>query len=293
MILPLTTLAGLIALLLIYHFYLDSGEPLFRDISAYANTMITAWTKFGLRAEASAQSLLEFTSREDATIAAIGGLAVILGMNICRAILWPYVAVLAWGAANKLFDRIAPRDRALINSHLLICLIYLALFLFTKRFMLERYSGIFTLYMLLYLSFILNTLWTRGKNHLGKALVILLLLGMSLDSTFNSEYKKAFIGDAIEWVTANTPEDVSLVTNNAVIGYFSGRKVTWRNVAHEFKVIDLAGSPKLWRESDYLVILMKRGERTQWRDFLADNSLQELKAFTGQRGSKVGIVKIR
>ena len=205
MILPLTTLAGLLGFLLIYRSYLYSGEPLFQDISAYVNTLITAWTKFGVRVDASAQSLLEFTSREDATIAAIGGLAAILVVSICRAIMWPYVAVLAWGAANRLFDRIAPRDRVLINSHLLICLIYLALFLFTKRFMLERYSGIFTLYMLLYLSFILNTLWARGKNHLGKALVILLLLGMSLDSTFNSEYKKAFIGDAIEWVTVNTP----------------------------------------------------------------------------------------
>lgn len=292
MILPCIAIAALSAFILFYQAYLPPDEQLFPDIRGYIGTFMSASRKIQVLSVDSAQSWLAFTSKEDATIAALGGLSTILVVNICRAITWPYVAVLLLGRVRKLYDRVNPRDRVLIRTHLIICLLYLALFLVTKQFMLERYSGILTIFLLLYLPFIFNSVWSNGEKQGGKILVSLLLVGMSLDSLHNQDYKKAFIGDATEWLLNHTPAQATLVTNSSYIAYFSQREFTWSKEATEFTVEDLQENPQRWQQTDYLVLLVKKDQRARLQQFIDAYSLNEIKVFPGKRHGKISIIKI-
>jgi hypothetical protein len=292
MILPLIAIAALASFILVYQLVLFPGEQLFRGIGAYVSNFLSIADQFASIADNSADSWLEFTSRDDSIVALLGGLAAILAINIIRAITWPYFALLLWGHAKQLFDRISTSDRILINSQLVICLLYLVLFLLTKRFMLERYCEIFTLFALLYLPFIINSLWRNGRKFGGKILVALLLLAMSMDAAHNSDYKKAFIADATNWLIANTPEQSTVMTNSTYIAYFGRPQAEWEKRGYLFKVEDLSQQTGRWAHTDYLVILMKTKEIAQWEKFLDENELEEIQSFSNASRGKVGIVKI-
>lgn len=271
---------------------LAKEESMFPDIGRYVRHFFSIPQDFSALAQKAASNWLSFTSAEDAAYAVIGGLTAILGVNLLRSLSWPYAGVMAWGASNKLLDRIQPRDRRLINSHLIICLIYLSVFLLTNRFMLERYANIFTLYALLYIPFLLNTLWSKGKKGGGKFLVVLLLFGFCVDSLTNRDHEKVYIKDATAWLIDNTSEEASLVTNSSYVAYFSQRKFEWGNRAYQFTIEDLEAEPEKWRNTDYLMMLVKKRHVKQWEAFLDKNSLQELQVFAGNRTGQVSIVKV-
>jgi len=293
-LLPILTAATLAAIVLLYQQSSTSGDQLFQDIRSYISNFFHVLGKFESTVAEPLHTWLHEHSQEDASAAALAGLAAVLVLNLCRAMTWPYVAVYLWATTKGLFDRIQPRDRTLINAHLLVSLLYLALFLLSKRFMLERYSGIFTLYLLLYLPFILNSLWTRGAKSGGKIIVILLLLGMSLDSVHNRDYEKYFIVDASNWVVANTPGDASISTNSSYIAYFSKRQFNWARGTFglRYKVEDLKSIEKRWRDKDYLIVMMKVHEEESWQDFLSEAGLSELQTFDGGRHGKIAVVQL-
>jgi len=270
---------------------LAEEESMFPDIGRYVRQLFAMPGDFQLLAAKAAENWLSFTSTEDAAYAVIGGLAAILGVNMFRSLTWPYVGAMVWGVSNKLQDRIQTRDRRLINSHLIICLIYLSLFLLTKRFMLERYANIFTLYVLLYVPFILNTLWTKGSKGRGKYLVILVLFGFCVDSLTNRDHEKIYIKNATQWLTQNSSKDATLMTNSSYIAYFSDRQFEWGNRAYQFTIADLESNPEKWRDKDYLVMLVKKRHVPQWQQFMDNNSLHEIKVFEGSRTGQVSIVK--
>lgn len=290
--LAVVALATLLPLLLFAQSSLAEEESMFPDIGRYVRQLFAMPQDFAVLAQSAAQNWLSFTSTEDAAFAVIGGLTAVLGVNLFRSLSWPYVGVMIWGRSSNLLDRVAPRDRSLINSHLVICLIYLSLFLLTKRFMLDRYANVFTLYMILYVPFLLNALWSRGKKGGGKFLVTLLLFGFCIDSLTNRDYEKAYVKDATQWMIENTEEEASLVTNSSYLAYFSQRKFEWGDRAYLFTVADLETEPEKWQNTDYLTMLVKKRHVPQWQAFLAKNSLQELAVFAGHRTGQVSIVRI-
>ncbi|MEH6589279.1 MAG: hypothetical protein V7746_03425 [Halioglobus sp.] len=292
MIFPAIAGIGLLALIMIYQAYLFPGEHLFKDISAYWRNFKQVTGEFKTIIGNPAQAWLESHSKEDAQMAAIGALMAVLVLNICRALTWPYVALLVWGGLKKQLDRVTPRDFSLIKAHLLISLLYLVIFMLTKRFMLERYSGIVALYLLILLPFILNGLWNTGRSWGGKATVIVLLLGMSLDTLHNRDSEKAFIRSATEWIRIELPKDASITTNSSYIAYFSEREFYWGNREYQFKVADLEDIRQKWQTTDYLVVMMKRNEISDWREFLAQNNLVEIETFPGKSRGKIAIVAV-
>ena len=152
--------------------------------------------------------------------------------------------------------------------------------------------GILTIFLLLYLPCIFNSVWSNGEKQGGKILVSLLLVGMSLDSLHNQDYKKAFIGDATEWLLTHTPPKAALVTNSSYIAYFSQREFTWSKKATEFTVEDLQENPQRWQQTDYLVLLVKKDQRARLQQFIDAYSLNEIKVFPGKRHGKISIIKI-
>ena len=291
--LPLTTVFILTATVLLFQTLWFPGYQLFPDIAGYINKLTALPRVFSSVTADTGKALLVFSAKDDATIASLAGLAAILAINICRGIMWPYVIVLLLGRAQSLYQIIPQHGRSLLNSHLLIGLLYLGLFTLTNRFMLERYCHIFTIFIALYLPFILNAAWSSERKPATKILAILLLTGMIIDVAGNTKNDKTFIKDASDWVATKTAEEAIIVTNVKYIGYFGGRETDWRNLgAISFKATDLGKKPAVWRGSDYIVVRVKFREIDLWAAFLQKNSLTELEVFDGGSHGKISIVAV-
>ena len=287
----LTTLALVTAAFMIYRSQQTDAAHLFPGIAYYFDGLKNFPEQFSAVAQQTAGTLLQFTSREDASWAAAAGLAIVLILNVCRALSWPWVITLAWAAQARLHRHFRPDDRAILRAHLVIAVGYLAVFILINRFMLERYSMQVVIFLLLYLPFVLAALWQSGGWK--KLLVIALLAGMSADTLHNGDRDKIFIKDATEWVVKNTPKDASLASNEKYIAYFSGREFNWEAIqAKRFSLGSLLETPQLWQDEDYLVMYIKSQREELWRNFLQRNTLTEQRSFGGGNKGRVVIVQL-
>ena len=284
----LVLIAALTCLLLFQDSFGQGG-----GIGTYLGRLQAFPDSFGEMAAATADTMLDKHSREHASIAVLAGLAAILAINICRALSWPWVVVLLWGAGGKRVVRLRHDDAVLLWAHLLICLLYLALFTLINRFMLERYASQFTIFALLFLPFVLDSMLRKGRRPLQRWLVVGLLLAMSLDSVHNNDYRKAYLRDAANWLQHHTPEQASLISNSHYLAYFSGRQFDWKKAtASNFEWRKLLGYQQHWQGGDYLAMLIEPQDIPSWEAFLRDNSLTETIAFDGGRHGMVSIVHL-
>ncbi|MEP5566219.1 MAG: hypothetical protein ABJN62_00165 [Halioglobus sp.] len=287
----ITTLAVVALSVIIYRSQQTDSSPLFPAINYYLDSLKAFPEQFSAVAQQASEPLLRFTSRDDAPWAVTAGLAVVLLLNICRALSWPWAITLLWGTWAQLHRHFRSHDSAVLRVHLFIATGYLAVFILINRFMLERYSMQAVIFLLLYLPFILGALWQHGGWK--KYLVIVLLAGMTADTLHNGNREKAFIQEATHWVVQNTDEGASLVSNEKYIAYFSQREFNWAAIqAIQFSLGGILESPRLWRDQDYLVMYIKPEREKLWKRFLRDNSLEELQSFGEGRRGRVAIVPL-
>jgi hypothetical protein len=291
----LILISALLVSVWIYQQVVDPGARLFPAIEKYLRSLVTFPDRFAELAADTGEVLLRFTAREDAAVATLAGLFAILLLNICRAICWPWVLVLLWGWHRDLCSRVSTRDAVIINAHLLISLLYLSLYLVLRQFVLERYVSIFALFVLLYVPFILDALWSGARGKFTRFAVVAVLLGMSADMLHNHNYRKAYIHDAAQWLAENTADDASLLTNDRYIAYFSNKQLEWargKPVQFQFDVDTLARQPDLWRGVDYLAVSVPRRQVEQWQTFVRARGLTEIAVFDGGRMGLVAVVKL-
>jgi hypothetical protein len=292
LLLPLLLIYGALAgCLLAYYAFNPQAPLLFPGIGLYLERLSLLPAEFADIARQSAEPLLTFTSRNDATLAGIAALAAVLLLNLCRALTWPWLLVLLWGARAGIGHRFRRDDLAIISTYLLIALLYLTLFIAINRFMLERYSVHAVLFLLLLLPFALSSLWHQGGWR--KYLALALLLGMSADTLHTGAREKLFIVEATRWVAQNTPAAASLATNEKYIAYFSQREIDWESLQRRrFQLDAILHNPALWQHADYLVVYLKRREEPAWQTFLQANDLQELRSFAGGRVGRAVVVAL-
>ncbi|MBA6413846.1 hypothetical protein H2508_12060 [Parahaliea sp. F7430] len=284
--------AGL-ALLLNHESSRGSGLSLFPAINSYVQQLLNLPSRFDKLASHTADTVLVFSAKEDANWAAVAALCGILLLNLCRAFTWPWLAVLIWGHMRQAWQRIQPSERGIINAHIIIGLLYLALFTLSKHFMLERYASIVSLFLLLYLAFMLSALWQYAAGRAGRIIALLLMIGMTGDVLHNGDYKKAFIEDATRWIRQQTPESATLMSNNMYIAYFSERPYDWSTYsAHDFRVQDMIDQPSLWQGHNFLAMRVTRRELALWQEFLQVYQLREAQVFEGDGRATIRIVKL-
>ncbi len=272
----------------------QQGEAgaLFPAINKYFERLLGLPAEFSRVAQVTAHWMLQFTSQEDAEVAVLAGLFAVMVLNICRALTWPWLVVLIWGRAAHMLHRFRSDDHTVLKAYMFISLSYLALFLIINRFMLERYTNQLVLFLLLYLPFLLNRLWTNGGWR--KYLVVALLVGMSLDTLHTGDRDKLFIRTATEWVRDTTPEDASIVTNEKYIAYFSEREFDWETALRlEFQWQDIMEHRRNWQPMDYLVIYVRNRDERRWGLFLEANGLEEFKTFQGDNDEKGRVVVVK
>jgi hypothetical protein len=274
----------------VYNTMQGTSIPSFPGINHYIAQLQAFPRDFSSLADESAVLMLEFTARDDANIAVITALLSLLVLNICRALSWPWMLTLLWGSRQGVSQRLRSTDRILLSSHVLVGLFYLAIFVLTNRFMLERYSMQVVIFLLLLLPFVLGSLWHAGGWK--KLLAIVLLAGMSIDTLHNNDREKVFIVEATQWVEKRTPADASIVSNEKYIAYFSQREFDWAAIqGNRFSLTAILGSRRLWRDKDYLVMYIKPRTEELWQTFLDQEGLQESQSFGGGRKGRVVVVQ--
>mgnify|MGYP001826526353 CR=1 FL=1 len=273
----------------------QQGETLllFPAVHQYVDKLLALPEEFSAVAATTAEAMLNFTAREDAKIALAAGLASILLLNLCRAITWPWLLVLIWGRVSHLLVRFRRDDNTVLQAHILIGLSYLALFLLLNRFLLERYSNQVVIFLMLYVPFLLSTLWGAGGWR--KYLVIALLVVMAGDTLHTGDRDKRFIREATEWVRDNTPAQADIASNEKYIAYFSRRGFNWEAaLGYGFKLQAIMENPRHWQGVNYLVVYVRNRDEKAWGAFLQRNGLEELATFEGdkRRRGRVAVVAV-
>ena len=290
LLLPALAVAALAGLLLSQG---GDAQALFPTIDYYLSQLQNLGTDLADIRRHTGEALLAFTARDDAGVAMFAGLSAVLLLNICRAVTWPLLLLWLWGTVRGLTRRIDARDRRLLACHMLIVFAYLALFMLTNRFVLERYSSGITLFVLLQLAFILAALWQRAAGRLLRPAIVVLLAGLAGDSLHNGDYRKVFIRDASDWLQQHTPATASIASNEMYIAYFSRRDYDWSHYkAYDYRVADLDSRPELWRGRDYLVMTVKPAELESWRAFAARGGGEEIAVFEGGGGASVRVLRL-
>ena len=287
----LITLGLTVTAVLVYRSQQTDSSPLFPAIHYYLQGMVGFPAAFSALAAEVADPLLRFTSRDDASWAVAASLAIVLLVNLCRSLSWPWLLTLVLGIRAGLVRQFRPDDKALLHGHLLIACAYLAAFILINRFMLERYSMQVVIFLLLYLPFILGAMWHSGGWR--KYLAMVLLAGMTADTLHNGDHEKAFIAEAAQWVKENTAEHASLVSNETYIAYFSEREFDWVAIqGRRFALGQILETPRLWRDRDYMVMYVKAKREQRWARFLEENQLRESRSFGGGRKGRVVVVNV-
>ncbi|MEM1111967.1 MAG: hypothetical protein AAGI11_08665 [Pseudomonadota bacterium] len=294
--LPAVSLLLVLAGLWLGQASVDTGTRLFPAISKHLQGIASFPTEFGGIAKETGQALLQFSAKDDAKTAAFAGLIAILGLNLIRAMTWPYTALLGWYFWRGKQVILSRQSRYLLNAHLLIALAYLTLFTLGNRFMLERYSGIFTLFMLPYLCFALYSLWQHGRGSAARIVAVLLIVGMVADTLHNGNYRKAYVREASEWLRDNTSDDIALLSNQRQLIYLSGKPYKWRRgkpIDDRFAVSRLLEAPLMHCGYDYMAIDVRPRAEADWRRFTRRFRLEEHEVFDGGKLGRIVIVDLR
>jgi len=100
-------------------------------------------------------------------------------------------------------------------------------FLITTRFLSSRYVMMLSLVLALFIPLLLERLLQfardKGREKLAIRLVGLLLIYCAIDAYVSFGTDRSYLREGGEWIAANTPEQIALLTNNRAVAYYSER----------------------------------------------------------------------
>ncbi|MBL4821710.1 MAG: hypothetical protein JKY98_12090 [Gammaproteobacteria bacterium] len=157
----------------------------------------------------------------------LAGLFAILLANLFNGIGGPFLIVLALGYFRK-FLAIERHNFIPLLTILLVNTLILLLFILVTRFLASRYTMLFCIVLSIFVPIVLDRILQRseGKNNklLTSRIIAVFLLYCCIDAYITFGNSKNYLYDAAEWVSINSEENTSLITNNHAVAYFSGKK---------------------------------------------------------------------
>lgn len=265
---------------------------IFPHIALYSDELTGIAAQLQQLSVTAGESLLRLSAREDALYATVAGLAGIFLLNVLRATLFPFVILLILGWWQRACVKITRGDNRLIMTYALISAAYLLVFTLANQFMLERYCTLLVIFLLIYSPFILEHYWGKTYKSHGswvKGSIVLLLALSALDSVHNSDYKKAYIVQASNWIQHNTDTGASLLSNDKHIAYFSRRQVNWQ--IKQNKSLDEILTSGLWKHHQYLAIKTRERHFTDIDALISYPQLQLIQFIRSEDRGSVAILR--
>lgn len=257
-------------------------ESLLPHINNYANNLLYFSDVIDNIAQRVGPELLRESAVEHARTAVFGGLVAIFLRNLVFAMPILLAVVLAAGWWRGWLGRI-PRDAIFIlNTHVAACASYLLVFTFTNQFMLERYVSQIVIFLLLYVSFAGQGMWSEQRFRTPiRALAVLFSVLMIGDILHNNDYRKAYVEEATKWLRASTPHNATLLATDKHIAYFSERRVDW-SIPQNLSINEMI-TQNLWQRHQYIALSINRGSLGHLQALYSHPELRVLKSFTNDR----------
>jgi len=290
--LPLTVLLVISGALLLLSPDTLSGFKLSQDLVRYADILSHLSDTVADKSVIVADQLLLKTAKGDANYAVVAVFFAIFAVNVIRAItpLYLLAFILHWLSGQRL--RIAQNGNIIIATHIAILAVYLFLFTTLRQFTLERYSFQMVLILLLYLPFVLETFWQwHTYRRVIRVFIVLILSAYTLDTVINSDYKKAYIDDAAQWLHDNPEGGNRLLSNHTHLAYFGRQDMPGQ--AGRYHIYDLYPSEKQltapWRINRRYAYHSKKAGVAALRARINEGGGHIIKEFSGPDRGRVFI----
>lgn len=214
-------------------------------------------------------------------------------LSLIENVSWIYAALIvyAWQQKKTSFQ---PAAKLVLVSYLLINFLITFGFLAERLFLSKRYLIAFSLILMLFVPFALETLWREGlrsKQRLLFFLAIAMIGFSSLGGLFNFGYSKSYIHEAGNWLAIHVPANASLYANDYQLMYYSahfGNQIFSRSRTYHAQDV-IAGEK--WKQYDYLAFRIHKGEVDHLLSSLAQMKLTPLQTFSNQHGDRIVIYK--
>ena len=156
----------------------------------------------------------------------LAGLLTLLLVTLYKGIGGPWLLVMLAGYLRKVWHLPRWQLNPLLTVILVNALIAFG-FVVTTRFLSSRYVMLMCVVIAVFIPIILDRLLQYAKRHGGehwvRRLIGLLLIYCAIDAYISFGTDRSYLRVAGEWIDANTPPSIELMTNNRVVAYYSGR----------------------------------------------------------------------
>ncbi|MDP1931849.1 MAG: hypothetical protein Q8L60_10360 [Gammaproteobacteria bacterium] len=134
--------------------------------------------------------------------------------------------IILYGLKKRFCELTNPALRP-VFCYALIAFVIMLGFLMLTRFMSTRYTLLFCTSLVLLIPLVIDNalLQVRGESamKITKGVLGFIVLFCAVDAHISFGASKEMLQDASDWIVANTPENVSLITNSSYVAYHSGR----------------------------------------------------------------------
>lgn len=205
---------------------------------------------------------------------------------------WVYTFILIYGWVKQR-NPFLSITRPVVYAYLTINLVVTFLFLLERLFLSSRYLIGLNLILMLWLPFVLNTLWMlasewRQKFILLSLIFLILLSGVSGIVRFG--YSKAYIRQAGEWIAAHVAQNQRIYTNDFQVMYYS--KHFGDDIFKQLPVeVNLLANNQ-WQQYDYIALRSGSKDDEAVVAIINEMQLKPVAVFTNKRGDRVSIYQI-
>ncbi len=172
------------------------------------------------------------------------GLLSILLLELLYAVGMPFSPMLAWGWFKGWL--LPDRNKALpVIAFAALNLLTVLVFILITRYLSSRYAMVFSLSLALAVPFTAREMLSRMApgTRLAPWLLALFFIFSAVDSYYSFGRSKAYVGDAAEWLRANSGEAAQLLTNNRAVAYYSGLVAQYDQVGPRLTEQEILASP--------------------------------------------------
>lgn len=226
----------------------------------------------------------------------LGGFFIYIVYRLITATGVLFFGLSVYGQIKKVFS--LPQQYILYGL-LSINAIIILVFVSMNWFVAERYLMVFSLVLLLWTPFAIQLIyqkWIKTSYHrqypwLGKTLVIIIALGLAVESYVSFGPSHAFVNESAEWIQTHTPENATVYSNNVQLAYYANRPGPNWNTTPSVENIDVVLNKKGWEKYDYVAFYINRNDKKLNDKVSTLFDYPPLEEFTNNKGDKILIYK--
>lgn len=162
------------------------------------------------------------------------GLGAILVLKLITGFGVPPLLVLLYGLKNRFCELHHSAWRA-VFCYALIAFVIMLGFLLLTRFMSTRYTLLFCTVLVLMVPLVVDNALdqVRGESAMKimRGVLGFVVLFCAIDAHISFGASKDAMQEASDWIVANTPENITLITNSHYVAFHSGRVKDYDNIS--------------------------------------------------------------